>query len=283
MHPPLSRVHHDSPREHLPVRRRVAAIAVGTAFALLLLGVRTASGQVTSGPLPFAVGEHLVYDAHAGPGLHGRAEMWIDGPTDLRGTPTIVLHFTFSARIGFLGVSDNTTSWLDPVRMASLRFTKEEHHLLARHSEDVSIDPMARTWTASDGREGKTTSARPLDELSFIYAVRTMTIPDGSTPLVLDRHFDPARSPTTLRSLGTGTVTTQAGVFATRDVEMRVRDARNYKGEGVIHFSLSDDACRRPIRIESNIPGAGSVVLTLVSAVPAIAACEPRLLAAGAP
>ena len=78
---------------------------------------------------------------------------------------------------------------------------------------------------------------------------------------VLDRHFDPDRSPTTLRSLGAGTVTTKSGVFTTREVEMRVRDARNYKGEGVIRFSLSDDACRRPLRIESNIPGAGRVVL----------------------
>ena len=73
------------------------------------------------------------------------------------------------------------------------------------------------------------------------------------------------------------------GVFVTREVEMRVRDARNYKGEGVIRFSLGDDACRRPIRIESNIPGAGSVVLTLASAVPVIAACEPRVLAARVP
>jgi hypothetical protein len=112
--------------------------------------------------------------------------------------------------------------------------------------------------------------------------VRTFALPDG-TSLVLDRHFDPDRSPTTLRSLGSGTVTTKAGVFPTREVEMRVRDARNYKGEGVIRFSLSDDACRRPIRIESSIPGAGTVVLTLASAAPVIVGCAPRLLAARAP
>ena len=56
---------------------------------------------------------------------------------------------------------------------------------------------------------------------------------------------------------------------------MRVRDARNYKGEVVIRFSFSDDACRRPVRIESTIPEAGTVVMTLASAVPAIAACAP--------
>ena len=267
---------------HAEVKFRTVGIMIGLALLLVLIAAGTLWGQATGDPLPFAIGEHLVYDAHAGPGLNGKADMWIEGPADVRGTPTMVLRFTFSARVGFLRVSDNTTSWLDPVRMASLRFTKEERHLLARRSEDVSIEPFARKWTAADGREGRTPSTSPLDELSFIYAVRTMALAEGGT-LVLDRHFDPDRSPTTLRSLGSGNVTTTAGVFVTREVEMRVHDARNYRGEGVIRFSLRDDACRRPIRIESNIPGAGSVVLTLASAVPVIATCEPRLLATRVP
>ena len=62
----------------------------------------------------------------------------------------------------------------------------------------------------------------------------------------------------------------------TRDVEMRVRDTRNYKGEGVIRFSFSDDACRRPVRIASTIPEAGTVTMTLASASPAVAACSPE-------
>ena len=278
----LSRMHYYSPiTAAAPVAHHVALIIV-LAFFLLLLMARPAWAQATGDPLPFAIGEHLVYDAHAGPGLNGKAEMWIEGPVEVRGTPTMVLRFTFAARIGFLHVDDNTTSWLDPVRMATLRFVKEEHHLLARHSEDVSIEPFAKKWTASDGREGSSPSSQPLDELSFIYAIRTFALADGAT-LVLDRHFDPDRSPTTLRSLGAGSVTTKAGAFSTREVEMRVRDARNYKGEGIIRFSLSDDACRRPVRIESRIPGAGTVVLTLASAVPAVVACEPRQLATVAP
>jgi len=254
------------------------AIVWTLAILLLLLLAQAAGAQATGDPLPFAIGERLVYDAHAGPGLNGRAEMWIEGPVEVRGTPTMMLRFSFAARVGFLRVEDNTTSWLDPVRMATLRFTKEEHHLMSRRSEDVSMEPLAKRWWSADGREGVSPSTRPLDELSFIYAVRTLAMADGSS-LVLERHFDPDRSPTTLRSLGSGSVTTKAGVFPTREVEMRVRDARNYKGEGVIRFSLSDDVCHRPVRIESSIPGAGTVVLTLTSAVPVIAACEPRLLA----
>ena len=46
-------------------------------------------------------------------------------------------------------------------------------------------------------------------------------------------------------------------------VEMRVRDSRRYKGEGVIRINLSDDAVRIPIRIESAMPIIGTAVMTL--------------------
>ena len=221
---------------------------------------------------PFAVGEKLSYNAHAGPGVNGRAEMWVDGPIEMRGVSAIALHSSFMAKIGFLRVTDNSTSWIDPARMASLRFVKQERHLLARYDEDVAMSNTSRQWTAQDGRSGTSPSADPLDELSFIYALRGFALPGDST-IVLNRHFDAERNPTTLRLVGRAIVTTPAGTFNTREVEMRVRDARRYKGEGLIRISLSDDQCRRPVRIESSIPGAGTVMMTLTAAEPVIAAC----------
>jgi hypothetical protein len=136
----------------------------------------------------------------------------------------------------------------------------------------VELEPASREWTEADGRTGTSPSADPLDELSFIYWLRTVTLDPGET-MTLERHFDPARNPTVIRSLGRGRVATPLGTFVTREVEMRVRDARNYQGEGVIRFSFSDDACRRPVRIESTIPEAGKVVMTLASAIPAVPGC----------
>ncbi|MES2179084.1 MAG: DUF3108 domain-containing protein [Gemmatimonadota bacterium] len=226
-------------------------------------------------PVPFLCGERLVYSAHAGPGLNGRAEMWVDGPVDFKGTSVMVLHSVITGGVGPFKLSDKTTSWFDPERMASLRFLKEERHPMGRHNEDVEMDAATLTWRAVDGRTGTSPSAQPLDELSFIYALRSMNIPDDST-VVLNRHFDAERNPTKLRSLGRGSVKTDEGTYATRDVEMRVRDARRYRGEGTIKISFSDDACRRPIRIESKIPNAGTVVMTLTSAEPATTGCAPR-------
>lgn len=243
------------------------------ASILLAIACIALRAQVVT-PHPFAVGEKLSYTAHAGPGINGRAEMWVDGPVELQGVQAIVLHSSFSAKLGFLGVSDNTTSWIDPLRMASLHFVKEEHHLLARHSDDVTLSRTSRQWTAADGSTGTSLSDEPLDELSFIYALRGFDLPDDST-VVVNRHFDAERNPTTLRLVGRGTVVTPEGTYKTREIEMRVRDSRRYKGEGLLRISLSDDPCRRPVRIESTIPGAGTVVMTLEKAEPAIPACIP--------
>jgi hypothetical protein len=221
--------------------------------------------------LPFAVGERLSYDTRAG-GIGGRAEMWIDGPVEVRGTPAMVLRFSFVTKIGPFGVSDQTTSWWDARRSATLRFEKRERHLLDRHTEEVEIDGGTGHWRATDGREGDGPSAAPLDELSFIYFIRTLDLTGDST-MRLQRHFDAERNPTIVRVVGRDTITTPVGVFGTREIEMRVRDARHYRGEGIIRLSISDDACRRPVRIESRIPGAGNVVMTLAAASPGILAC----------
>lgn len=240
---------------------------------LTLLPLVMASGSTSS--LPFAVGERLSYAVHAGPGMNGRGEMWIAGPVDVRGTAAMVLHSEITGGFGPFRVSDKTTSWIDPDRMMTLRFTKSERNPLGRHEEDVEFDPASQGWRAADGRTGASPSDQPLDELSFIYALRTLRIPEDGA-LVLNRHFDTERNPTVVRSLGRSSVTTPAGEFQVRDIEMRVRDARRYRGEGVIRISLSDDTCRRPVRIESTMPKAGTVVLTLTAAEPVLSACSAR-------
>ena len=224
--------------------------------------------------LPFRVGERLVYEGRVR-GITGRGTMWIAGPVDVRGVPTYELHFDFAARVGPLTVSQKSTSWLDPERMAAMRFQKRERHLLARREESVELFPDERLWRAKDGETGASPTTAPLDELSFIYFIRTLPFSSDST-LRFARHFDPERSPTFVRVLGREQVDTPAGSFGTVVVEMRVRDPQHYKGEGRIRFSISDDRCRLPVRIESTIPDAGTVVLTLADA-GADTLCSARL------
>ena len=242
-------------------------MTIVTRLALVIAAVVSLGAALPaqeSGELPFRIGERLVYEGRVR-GISGRGTMWIAGPVDVRGVPTYELHFDFLARVGPLSVSQKSTSWLDPERMAAMRFEKRERHLLARREESFELFPDERRWRAKDGESGASPTAAPLDELSFIYFIRTLPFSSDST-LSFARHFDADRSPTTVRVLGREQVETRAGSFGTVVVEMRVRDPQHYKGEGRIRFSISDDNCRLPVRIESNIPDAGTVVLTLTDA-----------------
>ena len=52
--------------------------------------------------------------------------MWVDGPVLRARRLHYELHFDFTARVGPLSVSQRTVSWLDPERMAVMRFAKRE-------------------------------------------------------------------------------------------------------------------------------------------------------------
>ena len=231
------------------------------ATILSSFGAVTSAAQSAS--LPFQVGEKLSYRVSVSKmGTVGSGSMWIEGPVDVRGISTWLLRFDFSAGLGPMKAVDRTSSWLDPVRMAAQRYIKHEKHVLSRREERVEIFAADRRWSGSNGESGMSPGSDPLDELSFMYFIRTLPL-TADTVYSLNRHFDPARSPTTLRVVRREIVKTPAGRFATVLVEMRVRDSRRYKGEGVIRINLSDDAMRIPVRIESAMPVVGTAVMTL--------------------
>jgi hypothetical protein len=175
-----------------------------------------------------------------------------------------VLRFAFDARRGPVRATDRTESWLDPARVAVLRFRKHERHVLSRHDERVELNPATGRWTADDGEQGETASAAPLDELSFMFFLRTLRA-DGDSAWSLDRHFDARRNPTVVRVVGRESIVTGAGTFRAVVFEMRVKDPRRYRGTGVIRIALSDDHCRIPLRIESEMPVVGRATLTLTA------------------
>lgn len=232
----------------------LAAIAAAT-FAL------PATAQISA--LPFAIGEKLDYRVSVSKmGKVGTGSMWIEGPVDVRGISTWLLRFDFKAGLGPMKAVDHTSSWLDPEHMAAQRYFKHEKHVLSHHDERVEIFPSEKRWTGADGATGTSPTNAPLDELSFMYFLRTLPL-TNDTVYRFDRHFDLSRSPTSVKVIRREALTTPAGTFQTVLVEMRVRDPRRYKGEGLIRINLSDDTMRIPVRIESAMPVIGTAVMTL--------------------
>jgi hypothetical protein len=239
-------------------------LAIGLALGASALRAQPAPRALRDEPLPFQVGETLVYQANLGRMKgRGRAEMRVMGPEELRGRSTYRLEFDLQGRVAGLGVEDHTRSWLDPVTVGALRFTKRERSPLSSITEAVDLYADRREWvTARDS--GTLVTEAPLDELSFIYFVRTLPLRDGEE-YVFERHYDATRNPTRVRVVARERVTVPLGEFPAIVVEMRVQDPRRYDGEGVIRIHLTDDARRIPLRIASRMRRAGSTVLSLES------------------
>ncbi len=238
------------------------------ALAGLAMGMMPAASQVAT-RLPFMPGERMTYRVRMnGIGGFGHATMTVEGPVDVRGTPTYLLRSRTTAGIGFLKGSDLTESWLDPVHMAALRFHEHERHLLSSRDVRAEMYPADQRWVDGNGKTDSSITNAPLDELSFIYFLRSLQVEPGLQPDTtyrFDRHYDAARNPIVVRVTRGDTVVTPVGTFPTLLMEMHVRDPRRYHGEGVIRLYMSDDACRIPVRIESAVPGMGSFVLTIES------------------
>lgn len=196
-------------------------------------------------------GERLIYDVSSARFGHmGQAEFAVSELDN----GNIRLEFTFDARVLLFRASDRTVSELDAVNLRTVRYEKRERSPLGGRDESVVIDHGTSTWTQAGGSSQALASADPLDELSFIYLIRNMAMAPGEVS-VLRRHFDGARNPIRLRSIAAQDVDI---------IEMRVPDGRQKGGESVLRFHLSRDATRVPVRIESSMPIAGRITMTLV-------------------
>jgi len=216
-------------------------------------------------PQPFSIGEKLTYEVRIANGNKvGRASMWVEGPEDVRGTSTYLLRFDSRIRVLLVPAVSRSSSWFDPVRSRSLRFFKHERNPLSRVDESVDLFPDEKRWKSAEGDTGRNVTNSPLDELSFMYFIRTLPMIPGTT-YSFDRYFDTTRNPTIVKVIRREVIPTPMGELHVMRVEMVVRDPRHYKGDGIIRIHLTEDACRLPARIESAMPVIGTTVLTIDS------------------
>jgi hypothetical protein len=209
--------------------------------------------------------EYTVQSAHFG--KMGKAAMRVEkGIID--GVAAYQLSFDFTARVALFKISDRTRSWVRADSLCTLRYSKHEHSPISSRNEDVVVDHSLEQW--ADGKtRAPLASEHPLDELSMIYLLRSLDL-QPNEQLELHRHFDARRNPIRVEALARQTVSGRNVVV----YDMKVPDTRQKNGFSTIRFFISDDAERVPVRIETSMPVAGRIVMTLTSAqvLPALAA-----------
>src|SRR5687767_3563173 len=152
-----------------------------TVATTALLVLPLASGaQESRAAVPFTVGEELTYRATFGKIRAGTARMRVDCIEVVRGRPAYHLVFTIDGGIPFFRVHDRYESWVDVETLSSLRHHQQVSEGRYRRTTTYEIYPERAAYQKNDDSLVASVS-NPLDDGSFIYAVRTAAVKVGET------------------------------------------------------------------------------------------------------
>ena len=216
--------------------------------------------DVTFAPVPFAVGEELVYRATFGGIPAGTARMRVEGIDVVRGRPAYHLVFSIDGGVPLFRVKDRYESWVDVETLASLRHRQNISEGRYKRTTVYEIYPERAEYRKNDGPMERSV-ADPLDDGSFIYAVRVAGVRPGETRQD-DRYFRPDRNPVVIAGVGRETVKTDAGTFATTVVKPSIKTSGLFSEGGDARIYFSDDAHRIPVLVKTKF-SKFSLTLTL--------------------
>ncbi|MHB1074176.1 MAG: DUF3108 domain-containing protein [Gemmatimonadaceae bacterium] len=249
--------------------RQLARVRLGLLFAILtaltLFAVRVQAQGTTRfaaggagavapvayaiAPVPFAVGERLTYKVHFGGIPAGTAHMMVASIESVRGRPAYHVVFTIEGGIPFYRVRDRYESWIDVQTLASLRHVQQIAEGRYKRHTTYEIYPERQQYRKND-EPLQASVPHPLDDGSFLYAVRAAGVRVGETWRD-HRYFRPDRNPVVLAGVGRETVHVHAGRFASTVVKPSIRANGLFSENGDARIWFSDDARRYPVQVKT--------------------------------
>jgi hypothetical protein len=200
-------------------------------------------------PLPFAVGEELVFRATFGKLPAGTARMRVQGIDTVRGRAAYHVAFAIDGGILFFRVHDSYESWIDVETLSSLRHTQSISEGRYHRNTTYELYPERAEYQKNDEAPQPSVS-HPLDDGSFIYAVRVAGVRVGDT-VRNDRYFMPNKNPVVLTGLREDTVTVGAGTYATTVIRPSIKTNGIFSENGDAQIWFSNDARRLPVLVKT--------------------------------
>ncbi|MDB4881424.1 MAG: hypothetical protein JWL95_190 [Gemmatimonadetes bacterium] len=198
--------------------------------------------------VPYKVGEELTYRATFGVIPAGRARMRVDGVELVRGRPAYHVVFSIDGGVPFFRVHDRYESWIDVQTLSSLRHTQRISE--GRYHRTTTYEIYPERGTYEQGDSVYTSVSHPLDDGSFIYAIRSAGIKVGETRRD-DRYFRPDRNPVVLTGLRQETVQVGAGSYDATVVQPSIKANGIFSEHGEAQVWFSDDSHRYPVMLRS--------------------------------
>jgi len=241
--------------------RRASFRTVGL-VGVLAMGVG-AAGAESAGPAPrqpntaaqfkpFVVGERLTYSAKVN-FLHvGTGTMSVVGIDSIRGHTTYHTSFDVRGRMLFYSVNDHYESWFDTTTMASLRYKQSIDEGSYERERTYEMYPDRQTFS-ENGKPEEPGVGLPLDDGSFIYFVRTLSLDLGQS-YEFNRYFRPDRNPVKLTVLRKERIQVPAGEFDAIVVKPSIKSKGIFSENNNAEIWFSDDSLHLMLRMKSGLP-----------------------------
>src|SRR5256885_2609795 len=227
----------------------VLALAVGAADAEDVRPVGREPNVLTR---PFAVGEKLTYNAKVN-FLHvGTGTMSVVGIDTIRGHTAFHTAFDVRGRMLFYSVNDHYESWFDTTTLASLRYKQNIDEGSYERERVFEMFPERQTFS-ENGKPEEPGVSLPLDDGSFIYFVRSLSLDLGQS-YEFNRYFKPDRNPVRLTVLRKERIKVPAGEFDAIVVRPAIKAKGIFSESGNAEIWFSDDSLKLMLRMKSGLP-----------------------------
>ena len=215
---------------------------------------------------PFGPGEHLVYGVKVGIFNVGEGHMSVHAVDTVRGNATYRAVMGLEGSLMGLRVDDLYTTWFDLYTLQSWRYVRDVHQVNYKSFRHFEFYPETGTWERKDNDDSGPLGSRiPLDDIAFVYYIRTLPLEVGDV-YTLDRYFKDDGNPVVIRVIRKDRRETDAGTFNTIVVKPIIKTDGLFGEGGDAELHFTDDDRRLLVYMRSNIPKfPGSLTLHLRS------------------
>ena len=252
------------------MKRGISRLAMVALLLALPLSAQDSTQRVVA-RVPFGVGERLEFDIRFGKLHVGTGTMEVLPFDTVRGRDAWHTVFLLSGGIPFYHVNDRYEDWFDTHSLSSLRYWQdidEGNYEPKRHYE---IYPERREYIEDD-KPPQMSVARPLDEGSFLYFLRTVPLRVGMDTSFND-YFRAERNPVRFKVLRRDTIDVPAGRFSAIVIQP-IFESKLFSEGGQAQIWLSDDENHIMLQMKSKVRF-GSLNLYLKSYQPSPATTAP--------
>ena len=242
-----------------PRGHRWMAGAAALSAVVVLTGAAAQNGGSTR--MPFGVGERADYQVKLGALSVGSGSIEVVGMETVRGQSTFHTRMQISGGLGPARVNDRYESWIDTDGIFSHRFRQVIHELRYRRNRTYDFFPAEMSYRRDNGDTGALASREPLDDLSFLYFVRTRSLEVGDV-YTLSRYFKNDGNPVVIRVVRKERVQVPAGTFNTIVVQPVIKTDGLFGEGGRAEIFFSDDEHRIPVVIRSRVSRIGSLTMS---------------------